>query len=271
MKIFQRYRGNFATALQKLAKAKQTFATPAQAMDERKKYGSNWSDASICTEGAWYNASFNEVGSRILATRGEFNPLIDNSEQAVKSMRTGEFYLEDVLLNGKPASQVLAEIAEQDAKKPVYRRRVADLGQIKSHDVPTDCFADDDTIVFLAESKKRASDYGLFLRNSAEIPHSRVYMQDIIGKDKSRGFWLSGLGVGGGSDFIGYGSCRGVGDDDGSLFGVYGGAEGASKKISARAIKIPNLSELLKYSKPFVPQAARKDFERGLREKFGKQ
>jgi len=47
-------------------------------------------------------------------------------------------------------------------------------------------------------------------------------------------------------------------------------AEGTSPKIS-REIICPTLSELLKYSKPFVPQAVRKEFERGFRAKFQKQ
>jgi hypothetical protein len=276
MKMFQRHRGNFAVALGKLAGAepKQILATPAQAMDERRKYGADWGNADICVEGAWYNASFNEVGGRILGTRGEFNPLIDNAEQAVKAMRTGEFYLEgvllnDILLNGRPASEVLAEIAEQDAKKPVYKRRVVDLAQTQTHQVQTDSLGDDDAIVFLAESKTRANKYGLFLRNEARIKEVTVYMQPIIGKDKSRGCWFGRLDGGYRSEFGG--NRRNLGNGDGSVFGVYEGAEGASQKISARAIRMPSLSELLEYSKPFVPQAVREDFEKGLRAKFEKQ
>jgi len=270
MKIFERHNGNYEVSLGKLARAtpKQTFATPAQAMNKRMKYGADWRDADICTNGAWYSASFNEVGGSIFGTRGEFNPLIDNAEQAVKAMRAGEFYLEGVLINGNPASKVLADIAEQDAKKPIYQRRVIDLGQTNTYEVPTDCFADDDTILFLAESKKRARDYGLFLRNKAGILQSKVYMQPIVGKDKSRGFWLYRLGEGYRSDFNCYnGDLNG---DLGSVFGVREGAEG-TQKISGAKVRAPSLSEILKYSKLFVPQAARADFERGLREKYKKQ
>lgn len=267
MKNYQRHRGNFAVALEELANAKpkQHFATPAEAMDERMKKGV---DSDIFKEGAWYNASFNEVNGRILGTRREFNPLNDYAKKAVESMRTGEFYLsDDILINNRPASKVLTEIAEQDSKKPVHKRRVIDLGQTITHDVPTDCFGDDETIVFLAEGKERAKKYGLFLKNKAGILQSKVYMQDIIKKDKSRGFWLYRLDDYNVSDF----SCSdwGLSGDGGSLFGVYEGAEG-TQKIS-KGVEGPSLSELLKYSRPFVPEAVKKDFEKGLREKFEKQ
>jgi len=234
---YKRHRGNFAVALKKVAdaKQKQTFATPAQAMDERIRQGVN---ADICTEGAWYNASFSEVNKRILATRGQFNPLIDYAKQVVKAMKTGEFYLTDkILLENEPAVKVLERIAEQDAKKPVYKQRVVDLGKIKTHNVSTDCFADDKTIVFLAENKTRANDYGLFLRNKEGIKQTKVYMQDIIGKNKLRGFWLYGLGVGwlyglGVGNLSEFGcDGRGLCGVSGSLFGGYESAEGTSPKI----------------------------------------
>ncbi len=222
METYQRHRGNFAVALGKLARAKpkQTFALPSQAMQERMRQGVK---ANISIEGASYNSSFNEVQGRILGTKGEFNPLIEYAKQAVKAMRTGEFYLERVLINRTPASEVLVEIAEQDAKKPIYKKRVADFGQAKTHNVPTDCFGDDDVIAFLAESKARANKYGLWLRNKAGIPESKVYMQDLVGKDKSRGFWLCWLGVG----RSGFNGDRDL-SDVGSLFGVYESAEGTA-------------------------------------------
>lgn len=224
---YQRYRGDFAVALRKLASAKpkQRFATPAEAMDERIRQGVK---ADICTGGAWYNASFNEVNGRVLATKGQFNPLIEHAQQATEAMRTGEFYLTDeILLGNKPATEVLLEIVEQDAKKPIYRKRVIDLRQTEAHDVPTNCFGDDDTIVFLAESKARANKYGLLLRNKAGIKSSKVYMQDLVGKNKSRGFWLNRLDVR--SDF--YCDSRDLYYDNGSLFGVYESGEATSPKI----------------------------------------
>lgn len=48
MKNYQRYKGNFAVCLKKLAKSrpKQRFATPAEGMDERMRQGA---DADICS------------------------------------------------------------------------------------------------------------------------------------------------------------------------------------------------------------------------------
>ena len=259
MKNYQRHEGNFAEALGKLAKAKpkQRFATPAEAMDERMRQGEN---ADICTSGAWYNASFNEVNGRILATREQFNPLINYAQKTVDSMRTGGFYLtDDILLNKKPVIKVLAEIAEKDAKKPVHKRRIIDLGKTKTHNVPTDSFADDDTIVFLAKGKERAEKYGLFLKNSKyNIQSSKVYMQDLVGKNKTRGFWLCRLDGDYGSEF--YCDYRYLDVGLGSLFGVYESAEGTSKKFLK-----PSLKEIVKYSKRFVPKAVKDDFEKGLK------
>ena len=261
MKNFKRYRGNFEEALRELANAKpkQRFATPAEAMDERIRQGEN---ADICTSNAWYNASFSEVDGRILGTRGQFNPLVNYAQKAVDSMKNGEFYLnDDILLNGKPAVKVLAEIAAKDSKKPVHKRRVIDLGKAKTHEVPTDSFADDDTIVFLAEGKERANKYGLFLRKSKyNIQNSNVFMQDLSGKNKTRGFWFSRLVGVGGSEFDCYD--RNLDSGGGSLFGVsYESAKGTSKKILK-----PSLREIVKYSKRFVPEAVKDDFEKGLKE-----
>ena len=226
MKVYQRHIGDFAAAFKKLStsRPKQAFATPAQAIEERMKQGIQ---ADISTRGAWYNASFSKVGGRILGTRGEFNPLIDYAKQATEAMRTEEFYLEGVLIDRKPASQVLTEIAEEDAGKPIHKRRVADFGQTETHIVPTDCFADDNIITFLAESGARANKYGLWLRDKAGIQESKVYMQNLVGKNKTRGFWLDRLGDGDWSVLVC--SDRNLCDGDGSLFGVYESAKGTQK------------------------------------------
>ena len=269
MRRFQRHKGNFAEAMQGLARAKprQRLAIPAEAMDERINQGVH---SDIFRNGAWYNANFNEVNKRILATRQTYNPLIAYPTEATDVHRTGEFYLTDeVLIGNEPATVVLERIAEQDAKKPISRRRVLDLGQTTTHDVPTDCFADDETIVFLAQGKTRADNYGLCLKKNVDVDSVKVYMQPIVGEDKSRGFWLDGLDFDGRSDFL-------CGNWDlyyggGSVFGVYESAEGTSQKNSMRnQIARPSLSQVLRYARPFVPQARREEFEKGLKEKYHK-
>ena len=219
MTKIERHNGNWATSLKKIADAKQGRASVAKVLSERVRQGFF---ADICQDGCFGVASFNEVNGRILATREEFNPLINYSDQVVKSMLGGEFYLTDEIKFGaKPYTQILEEIADEDRKLSIGKRRVIDLGKIKTQDVPTDCFGDDETIAFLAEGKRNAKKYGLFLRN--KIPEeSRLnqiteYHQNLIGKNKSTGLWLFGLV---GSFSSGF-SCDGggIGYDGGSLFG----------------------------------------------------
>ncbi len=227
----QRHDGNYAQCLAKIAGAKQKIATTKQGMQYRIKQGV---DSDACTKGFWGSENFNVVDNRILAAIGKYNPLIPYAEQAVNAHRNGnEFYLTDkVLLQGKPATQVLKEIAEQDASKPVSKRRVLDLGQAKTHNVPTDSFANDDGIVFLAREKKLAEDYGLFLKNKAGIPQVTFYLPSTQSKDYTRGFWLYRLDDDYRSGFYGCSWVLDIGG--GSLFGVRGkaSAEGASQKIS---------------------------------------
>lgn len=279
---YQRQNGNFAVALEKVAEARQTFATPKEGVVDRMRQGVN-SDA--CKRWAWFNASFNEVEGNILATRAEFNPLsvFDKQTQtflyaqkAVDAMRTGEFYLtDDVLLGNEPATKVLLRVAEQDAKKPIHLKRVINLGKAKTHNVPTDCFADDNAIAFLSEGETRARKYGLFVRNAFgynSIPTSTVYMQDLVGKDKSRGFALGGVVTDSRSNF--YCNDGVLYGDGGSLFGGYESAEGAAKNSEPETSRLgtqigrASLTEVLRYSRPFVPQVARKAFEDGLRAKY---
>ena len=153
----QRYNGNFAQCLAQLEEAEQKIATAKQGMQDRIAQGAG---SDPCSKGAWFSENFNVVKGRILAAREDYNPLIQYAQQAVDAHKSNnEFYLiDDILLNKKPASQVLARIAEQDAKIPVPKKRVFDMGKAKTHDIPTDSFADDEGIVFLAQNKKLAKD-----------------------------------------------------------------------------------------------------------------
>jgi len=78
--------------------------------------------------------------------------------------------------------------------------------------------------------------------------------------------WFSGLD--GESVLLGSGR-----DPDfcvGSARGVRGGSGGSAEGTRKNSVQIPTLSEILEYSKPFVPPVARKDFEKGLRKILGK-
>ena len=236
--VLERCRGNFAVAYDK---TKGNIATARQYMQERIAQGV---DSDICNEGAWTPENFNCINENIYGCLVEFNPLIPYREQAVNAHRNGqEFYLtKEVLLQEKPATQVILEAAEQDKKKPVAKRRVINLGKTKNHDIPTDSFADDDGIVFLARGKTSANKYGLFLKNKAGIPEVTFYLPSIQSQDYSRGCWLLRVGHGLSSDFDGYG--RNLYDDVGSVFRVRGkvSAEGAQKN-SARETKVELYSQ----------------------------
>jgi hypothetical protein len=126
-------------------------------MKDRIERGVN--DKEHFNSGAWTAENFNIVNGRIYGARASFNPLIPYAKQAVQAHKAGEeFYLTSKIVDskGKPYSQLLVEIADKDSKKPLERQRVADLGKVTTVAVPTDSFADDDTIVFLAEGKKPA-------------------------------------------------------------------------------------------------------------------
>lgn len=262
----QGYDGNWEQCISQVNQANQKIATAKQGMSDRITKGKG---SEYFQKGCWYPENFNVVNKRILVALGDYNPLIPHAKQAVLAHKDNkEFYLtDDVLLNKKPASQVLEEIAEQDKPKPIHEKRVFDIGKLQTHDIQTDSFADDNVIVFLARGEKPAQKYGNFLDKKLGIKKITFYLPSISEKDYARGFWLCRLGGDGRSDFDGY---WGLNVDGGSLFGVCESAEGTSQKTSGRIIESPRLSEILKYSKPFIAQAVRKDFEKGLMAKFKK-
>ena len=259
MTDLQRYNGNFAQCLAQIMKAGQTPATAKQVMRDRIKQGVK---SDSYSKGTWIPENFNVVDGRILAARPEYNPLLKYAEQAVNCHRNNkEFYLtNNILLNENPASLILSEIAEQDAKKAVKNKRVYDMGKSKTHDVPTDSLADDKGIVFLAQGEKLAKEYGLFLKNEAGLPNVTFYLPLLSNKDYSRGLWLYSV-AGDGSNFDGYN--RSLNSDYGFLFGVRNSAEGTQKNL-----QVPTLKQIIEASKPFVSDDSRENFEARIRKLY---
>ena len=215
--------GNWALCLKE---AEGNPATAAALMKDRRE-----TNATIHYEtSAWTPESFNVLNKRMLGARKKYNPLIKYAQEAVEAHRKeSEFYLtEDIVdANGKPYTQVLEQIAEQDAKKPIGQRRVIDLGKVTTYQVQTDAFADDHTIVWLAGGEKPAEKYGLFLRNNLRrdlrLQGVSVYHASLSDQNFTRSFWFYGLDRNGRSDFL-CGS-GGLGGDDGSVFGESDSAE----------------------------------------------
>jgi hypothetical protein len=222
--------GDFAKCLTQLSSRGQRVATAKQAMRERIKQGAS---ADICTSGFWLPENWNSVQGDMLVALQEYNPIIPYAQEAVNAHESGnDFYLTNkVLLQGKPALQVLRETAEEDASKPVYGRRVL-ISKDKNPitDVPTKSLGEQEEIIFLARGEKLAGQYGEFLHESG-IKETSIYRPPIIaGKDLARGFWFCRLDGDDRSDFYGYSGCiNGYGS--GSLLGVSKSAEGTPRKV----------------------------------------
>jgi hypothetical protein len=265
-------KGNWAYCQSQLGKDK--LADTSQGMKDRTRRGTE--DQEHFKSGAWFAENFNCVDERILAARGEFSPIIRYAEKAVQAHKAGqEFYLTSQIVDasGKPYSELLNKIAEADAKKLMGKKRVADLGKAVTHNVPTDSFADDPAIVFLARGEKPANRHGLFLKNELHLPEVTVYHMPLIAQDYARGFWLYRLDESGGSDFDCYN--RSLSSDDSSVFRVRRDvvtAESGSQKFSEQKVRIlvPSFAEVRKFAKQYVSPRDKADFEKGLRNLFEK-
>ena len=240
--------GNWAYCLAQARDANKRVSTGRELIKDRLERGVN--DQTHFRRGAWTAEDSNVVDGAILLARAKFNPLIPYAEQAVDAQRTGEFHLTDEIVRGKkPFAQVLQNIAEEDARKPLEKRRVLNIGQAKTHQVPTDSFVDDPTIRWMAQDPKLAKRYGFFLRN--ELPENlrlqevTVYLPVIAEKNYSRGHWLDGLGRCGRSGF----GCdsRGLDGGDGSVFGVSMSAEGTPRRVSEPKVRSYTPREARRY------------------------
>lgn len=148
--------------------------------------------------GTWLSENTYVLDRQILMVRMPLNVLIPYAEKATEAHALGkEFYLtNEVLLQGKSAKQILSDIAREDKNKPLIERRVLVSSNDKAYDVSWDRFGDDDTMVWLAQSKGLAKDYGKFLHNDSglDIRSLRFYLPATNLGDIVRGNWLYGLG-----------------------------------------------------------------------------
>jgi len=167
--------GSWDYCLQKLGGNKSlALATARQIMQDRiSRYTNNREDREHFSSGAWPAENFNVINGRIFGAREEFNPLIRYAKQATETHRTNrEFYLTSEIVDGSGI----------------------DLGQERTHKVPTDCFGDDKTIVWLAQDAKFAHKYGKeFLKDKLGFGYVKVYLPEISKADFARGFWFYGL------------------------------------------------------------------------------
>ncbi len=267
MKLQRIKSGNWAYCLSQLGK--KTLAEGREVMLDRIQKG-NDSNEHI-NKGAWLAENTNLVNGKILMARKDYNPLIAYAEQAVAAHRNGkEFFLDDaVLLQKRPAIQVLFEVAKTDKDKLLHKRRVFTPSQKKIYYVAWDEFADDDVVVWHAQGKKLAKEYGRFIHNDFGIDNVTIYLPVTNLGNIARGNWLCRLGRNGRSNFY-------CGDEflyggGGSVFRVDSSAEDTPQKISREKVRIskPSLADVLKFSRKYVSEAARQEYESGISSMFG--
>jgi hypothetical protein len=139
-------------------------------------------------------------------------------------------------------------------------RAIADSVKVSGEPVPTNRFGENEAIVFIF--KKTAQKYGEFLEE-AGIKEMPVHLPTIQEKSFARQLWFRSLY----SDSEVSGNW--ILDFDDGTFGVSASAD----KGSASMLRdfAPSLKDILNYSNQFVPEPARKEFEKGLEALFRKQ
>ncbi len=168
------------------------------------------------------------------------SPIMANAKEATDCHRKGkEFYL-----TPEQVEQSLADSVELSVKALL-----------------TDRFGEDEITAYaFGEDAKK---YGEFLKE-AGIESMPIWPAYLIDKAFARQMWFRWLDSddrsaldGGYWDLFFSSRLRGVKDS----------AEGTAQKSPAQ-IKTPNVADILQYTKRFVPEAVRAEFERGLVEKL---
>ena len=172
------------------------------------------------------------------------SPIMANAKEATQCHRSGkEFYLTDKQVEEAVADSIVVKVKSGNT-------------------IPTNRFGEDELTAYTFG--KTAKAYGEFLRE-AGITAMPVYLANITDKPFARQAWLHRLGSDYRSGLYGNGGCL-------SYVNAVRGVRMASTEGAKPAkIYVPNLKEVLKYSRQFVPEVARKDFEKGLEAIFKRQ
>jgi len=226
-----RYDGTFVDCKTAIERAGQEIATARQGMQDRIRQGPN---SSYRTKGCWHSEGTARIDGTNYWCLEEFAPTTHHPQETLEANARGKYLslTDEIKLGEKPASQLIKEIAEQDAELPVHKRRVLIPEKQDSFSVLSEDLADVDITKFLARDQRTAKAYGEFLEDRCKIPVVWFYQ---IGNDFDNvgaGFWLRGLGLGNGSCFDG--NIGGFYDDIGSLFGVAKREALSREKVSAK-------------------------------------
>ena len=199
-------------------------------------------DSHVANYGSYVKEGFLYVPQKgIFLVRD--SPMLANAKKATDCHRKGEeFYLTQEQVK----ESLINSVQFKDASS-----------------IPTNRFAEDERTAFAFG--ETAGKYGEFLKN-AGIKQMSVYLANIEEKPFARQAWLRrldvdfGSGLGGGSGgLLCYNAVRGVRSVE----------PRSGETIST--ISTPSLADIAKYSKRFVPEVARNDFEKGLETLFRKQ
>ena len=212
-----RYHGNFVNCKKRIESANQRVATAQEGMFDRIKQGAS---SSYKNSGCWHpegTARINGINYWCLA---EYSPTTKYAKETLEANKRNEYLslTDKIKLGRKPASQLIREIAEADAKLFDYEKRILIPKKQETFSVDSETLGDVDIAVFLARSPKLAERYGEFLKKCG-INSVSFYQIENNYDNVASGFWLHGLGGDCGVfGFGGYG--RGFDTDYFPLFGV---------------------------------------------------
>jgi len=199
-------------------------------------------DSHVSAFGAYVREGFLYVPQKgMFLTKN--SPIMANAKEATKCHRNGrEFYL--------TSEQVEESLANSVEFK-------------NSNSIPTDRFAEDERTVFAFGETAKA--YGELLKE-AGIKNMPIYLANTENKPFARQVWLHRL----------VDDCRSeLGGDNWGLCYYYAvrGVRNVEPRSGETVLRIsaPTLADITAYSRKFVPEGIRNDFEKGLESLFRKQ
>ena len=230
-----------------------------------------WVDAYDEAKAEMEKEGFSEIGlaenARLRFRQGKGAYVSQNGnwvkEDAIYIPNKGKFLtkVSHISANAKEATICHRNGQEFNLTPEQVEQCLSDSVKLSVKSVPTNRFADDRITVYaFGEGAKK---YGEFLKE-AGIEEMPIYTADLQVKPFARKVWFRCLGS---SSELG---CNDWGlhlDDYCGARGVRESAEGAAKN-SGGQIKTSNIAEILEYTKRFVPEAVRGEFEKGLAKKL---
>ena len=241
--VIHRVAKPFDEALRTLREAGASPITARDLAYARTQEGKN---SSLCTDGSYIKEGVLYVPDESLFIRN--SPLLKQklAQEARKAHRnSNEFYVGDKLV------KKYQEQAEADKKKEPAKRRVLTLQKRGKFEIPTNRFKDEELTLWLF--RDQAENYGKFLRN-ANINEMPVCLTGNSLKNFANQLWFGRLVCRSGllGDYRYF-------DSIDRMRGVLNAPKAPQKVLQ------PNLREIAKYSRRFVPEAVRGEFEKGLK------